>query len=238
LIIAFKKALGCIIENGALDPPCAVPEKFDVPCVRFNTDVKVPPAVPVEDELMAFCPPLTLDANVTLLAIIAPLAIVPVGVYGGWLAVESAAVSAPAVMPSAREVKPLPAPATPSARPKVFGRVIRQLAAHAAAAVPWPALVVAEPVLVRIGAAVSDKLLNIFTNNAWFNALLLFDEPEVALPNVPSSNSSQPVSAVVLIVSLTSPVWATAASAAELLGFSNSHRVLPELYRSSTSWPD
>jgi hypothetical protein len=70
---------------------------------------------------------------------------------------------------------------------------------------------VAPPPEVRSGAAVSERLLKNSVNRARLFTLFELDEPEVAEPNVPSSNSSQPESATVLRVSLTSPVEKNAA---------------------------
>ena len=95
------------------------------------------------------------------------------------------------------------------------------------------------PVLVSIGHVASvNGLANRILNSAWLSAELLFEEPDVALPNVPSSKRSQPVSATVLIVNLTSPVVAMPVFNEILLGFKSSQRVLARLYRRTISAND
>lgn len=133
MIIALKNVAGCMIENALLDPPCAppvnvywLPLTVTTPGLETPTDVDPPVAGVI---LLAFLCTVVSTLEAT------PL-IEPVGVYGGKLFVIRVCVSLPSETPSAREVSPDPAPATPKARPNVLGSVMRQLAAHAAAAVP------------------------------------------------------------------------------------------------------
>src|SRR5437879_5884046 len=82
----------------------------------------------------------------------------PLWLCGPFSAPVSACVSSPVLAPSGRAESPAPDPEMAIALPNVFGRVIRQFAAHAADAAPCAALVVAPPPLVRIGAHASARL--------------------------------------------------------------------------------
>src|SRR6478736_1665272 len=106
--------------------------------------------------------------------------------------------SAPSATAKDREVSPDPAPATANARPKALGSAMVLFAAKSAAAEDPRPLLTAQLML--------DILFQIRVKSASVSALDRVVAPLEALPIVPSSNMTHPVSAVVFSVTLTSPV--------------------------------
>lgn len=187
-----------LFEVTAAEPMPIVPD--DVIDPNKATPVVMPG---LDGDVLPVTDATTLLTEVTESAIDAVFAdVMPVGNWAN----EVDSLSTPTTEASGRDVRPAPVPEMASARPNVLGRDILQSAAHAVAALVCAARVVAPPPEVRSGAAVSEMVLKNSVNSARLAIALLLDEPDPALPKVPSSNNSQPASAAVFRVSLISPV--------------------------------